>query len=444
MFHLDESEFREAKGLLRNLIQIDTTNPPGNEAPAVELLRQTLEADGIGCTVLEPAPKRSNLVARLCGDGSRDPLLLNSHLDVVPADPSRWTHPPFAGQEEDDCIWGRGAIDMKGFAVMAMTVLQLLKRNGVSLKRDVIFTAVADEERNCEFGSAYLVKQHPGLVNAEYVINEVGGFNIVLQGKRFYLVQVAERGIARFRIVVRGEPGHSARPTSGSAVEKAARILTRLTQARLPHHVSTPMREFLFAKAKYANPIEAMVLRLLTRPGIGKALLHTLVPRGPLRTALQANLSNTICPTIIEAGSAINVMPSEVVIQVDGRTTPSSSAAELEQELRALLDPDTECELVHAEPATAFSTSTPFYEAICEVLRERDPAAEILPYMIYGSTDSRNYAKLGSLCYGFYPVQLPEDLDFSAMFHGDDERIPVDGFRFGIETLYDLVVRLVT
>lgn len=444
MFHLDDSSFAESKRLLKSLLRIDTTNPPGNERPAIDLVHKELAAEGIECKIIEPKAQRANLIARLQGDGSSEPLLLNSHLDVVPADASKWTHPPFAAVEEDGCIWGRGAIDMKGFAVMALEVFRMLKRNGVPLKRDVIFACVADEEQTCEFGSAYLVKHHPDLVRAEYVINEVGGFNIMLRGKRFYLVQIAERGIARFRITVRGEPGHAAKPTADTAVSRAAEVLTKLSKARLPHHVSDPMREFLLEKAKFSNPVEAAVLKLLTYPKIGQMILHTLVPAGTLRTALQANLANSVCPTILNAGSAINVMPSEVVIDVDGRTTPSSSASQLMGEIKGLLGPGPEVELVHQEQGAAFSSDTPFYEAIKEVLRERDSTGEVLPYMIYGATDSRNYAQLGATCYGFYPLQLPEDLDFSSMFHGHDERIPVDGLRFGIETLYDLVLKLVT
>jgi len=444
MFQLDDATFQESKDILKSLLRINTSNPPGNERPAVDLLQGILEKDGFDTMVLEPAPQRANLVSRLKGDGSEKPLLLSSHLDVVPADPSKWKHPPFDGVEAEGCIWGRGAIDMKGFAIMALMVYRLLKRNGVQLKRDIIFASVANEETDCTYGSAYLVDEHPELIRAEYVINEVGGFNIKLQGRRFYLVQVAERGIARLRITVQGEPGHSARPTPDTAMAKAAKILTKLSKARLPHHVSPPMREFLLAKAKYANPIEKLVLHGLTNPTIGPLLLHSVVPAGHVRNALKANLSNTVCPTIVNAGSAINVVPSEVVIQVDGRTSPSSNGNELLEEVRQLLGPEPKIELVHEETPAAFTSETPYFEAIRDVLKARDPEGEVLPYLVFGATDSRNYARLGSICYGFYPLQLPDDLDFSAMFHGHNERIPTDGFRFGIETLYDLVLKLAT
>jgi acetylornithine deacetylase/succinyl-diaminopimelate desuccinylase-like protein len=441
---LSPTEFEEAKALLQALLRVDTSNPPGNERAAAELIQSALAQDQIQPVWLEPAPGRVNLVSRLAGDGSAPPLLLSCHLDTVPANPARWTHPPFSGEERDGFIWGRGAIDMKGFAVMALTVFRRLRRSGRQLKRDVIFAAVADEERECEFGSAFLVREHPDLVRAEYCINEVGGFSIDLHGTRCYLIQVAERGLARLRIRVPGPPGHGAKPCPDGSVARAAVVLKRLAEARLPHHWNEPSARFLEGLIRLSRPIEGAVLSALRHPGLGHFLLHHLVPPGEKRLALQSILSNTVNPTVIRAGETINVVPSEVIIEVDGRVVPGSSAAELVAETRAIIGPEPEIELIHEEAPTVFSPDTAVFAEMKRTLQELDPGAEVLPYPIFGVTDSRNYAKLGTICYGFYPLPLPPGIQFSSLFHGDDERIPVEGFGFGIEALERLVLRLAT
>lgn len=439
---LDDSVFAEAKTVLRDLLRIDTTNPPGNERPAVDYIDRLLKQAGIETTILEPQPTRANLVARLKGDGSEPPILLSCHLDVVPADPSRWTHPPFEAVEADGAIWGRGAIDMKGFAAMALAVFLQLKRQNVPLRRDVIFAAVADEEEGCDLGSAYLVDHHPDLIRAEYVINEVGGFSVQIMGKRYYLVQTAERGIAWLRVRVQGPPGHASQPFPEAAATEAGRVLRKLAKSRLPHHVSEPARRFITGLAKAANPLHGLILKGLLHPILGKLILHTLIPKGQIRRSMQANLSNTVNPTIIRAGSKINVIPSEFVIDLDGRVVPGSGPEALLREVRELIGEQHKIEFIRSEPATTFSSDTPVFEEIVKVIRERDPEGIVLPYIIPGFTDSRHYARLGSICYGFYPLKLPDDLEFGKMFHGDDERIPLESFRFGIEALYELVRRV--
>jgi len=228
------AEVEEAKDLLKALLRIDTSNPPGCEGPAAELLRRELDLDGLPSSWIEPAPGRVNLVSRLPGDGSAKPLLLSCHLDTVPADPARWTRSPFGGEEAEGSSGVAARSHMKGFAAMAFTVFRRLKRQGIRLKRDVIFAAVADEERECEYGSAFLVKHHPDLIRAEYCINEVGGFSIVVEGTRCYLIQVAERGLARLRVRVSGAPGHGAKPCPDGAVAHAGEILTKLAGALAP------------------------------------------------------------------------------------------------------------------------------------------------------------------------------------------------------------------
>lgn len=442
MFRLDAASLEESKQLLRNLIRIDTSNPPGNEAAAARYLQSVLEADGISTVWLEPEPGRANLVARLAGDGSERPILLSSHLDVVPAKGKDWQYPPFEGVEADGCIWGRGAVDMKGFAAMAVAVIRQIHRRRQPLKRDLIFAAVADEESGCTLGSTYLVNHHPELVRAEFAINEVGGFHVDIRGRRFYLIQRAERGVAWLRLTYRGAPAHSSMPVRDSCLAQAAKAITALHTRPFPHHPNAAALDFLDTISRNSPWPEKLVLRALRHPRLGALLLQSVVPAGTQRQNLQASLSNSVTPTVVRAGHKTNVLPSEVVIELDGRIVPGSSLEELIRELRNLIGPGGELEILTEHAPVQVSTHTEFYRNIEQVLLERDPEATPAPYLISGFTDSWNWAKLGTACYGFYPLRLPPGFDFAALFHGVDERIPVEGLRFGIECLHDLLERV--
>jgi acetylornithine deacetylase/succinyl-diaminopimelate desuccinylase-like protein len=445
-FALSEAEFAEAVATLRDLLRIDTTNPPGNERPAAELIAEWLRADGLSPEFAGATDERPNLICKLPCDlparEKRRPLVLSCHLDVVPADPARWKHPPFAGVEAEGCLWGRGAIDMKGFAVMALTVFRLLKRRGVSLDRDLIFAAVADEEAGAELGSQWLVEHRPDLLggDSEYVLNEVGGFTLHQGGRRFYPVQIAEKGIAWLRLTAHGRPGHSSLPNRENALADLAWAIDRIARARLPWHPSEPARAFLTG---LAGPVAAS---LLLQSVIGPRLLPLAIADPDRRAAVEAILRNTANPTLIrDGGSKINVIPGAASVEIDGRLAPGQTAADLIRELRAVLrDPNGrkyEIEILKNSKAVVFSPETPLFHAIRETVVERDPGSVVVPSIVPGFTDSKNYARLGATCYGFYPLRLPPELNFAALFHGDNERIPLDGFRWGIETLGALLVR---
>lgn len=445
-FVLSDSEFAEAVATLRDLLRIDTTNPPGNERPAAELIAGLLRADGLTPEFAGASPGRPNLACKLPGGArgveDRRPMVLSCHLDVVPADPARWTHPPFAGVEVDGCLWGRGAIDMKGFAVMALTVFRLLKRRGAALNRDLIFAAVADEETGAELGSQWLVDHRPDLLGGEpeYVLNEVGGFTLHQRGRRFYPVQVAEKGVAWLRLTARGQSGHSSLPTTDNALVHLAWAIDRIARARLPWHPSEPARDFL---AGLAGSVAAS---LLAAPAIGPRLLPLAIADRTQRASVEAILRNTANPTVIRnGGTKINVIPGDASVEIDGRLAPGQSAGDLVRELRSVLrDPDGqryEITILRTSEAAVFPADTPLFQAIRDTVTERDPGAVVVPSIVPGFTDSKNYARLGATCYGFYPLRLPPDLNFAALFHGDDERIPLEGFRWGIETLGTLLGR---
>ncbi len=444
---------RSASDLLKSLIRIDTSNPPGNEIEAIDLLAWHCSGEGFTPDIVGPDPKRPNLVVKLEADAAKcihRPLVLSCHLDTVPADPARWTHPPFSAHEEDGYIWGRGAIDMKGFAAMAFTAISLLKRSHLQLNRDVIFAAVADEEAGTDLGSKWLVDERPDLLGTdpEYVINEVGGFTIHQKGRRFYPVQVAEKGIGWLRLTARGTPGHSSLPSNDSAVANLAEAVAAIGRAQLPWHPSREARDFIEGMAAPQGGLARRISRLLCHPFFGPSLLPLVIPNIGHRASVEAILRNTANPTRFANGSSINVLPGKASVDIDGRLAPGQTAENLIKELGEVLGKSlrgkVEFEIIRESPATSFTTDTSLYREIEQVINDRDSEGIVVPSMISGFTDSHNYAKLGATCYGFYPLQLPKGLEFAALFHGDDERIPIKGFHWGIITLMQLLSRFLT
>ena len=435
----------EAIAHFKALLRIDTTNPPGNEVAAADYIASVLDAEGIEYQRFEPKPGRGSLVARLRGDGSKGPLLLNGHLDVVPVDLDFWTHPPFDAVEADGCIWGRGAIDMKNMVTMGLMALLLAKRTGQKLERDLIFAAVADEEAGSHEGALHLVEEHPEVVRAEYVLNEVGGHTLYMGESRFYPIQVSEKGICWFEMTVDGEPGHGSMPRPDNSVVRLGRALERLGSTRLPQHNLPIVEDFLRALAAGAPFPQNKVLPLLLEPRLAGTLLG-LLEKQNLETAIGINamLRNTASPTMAMAGKKVNVIPSSAKARVDGRILPGQSVEQFLAEVARVVGPEVKLNVFDHHDGTVFDADTPLYDTICRVLGRRDPGGTPVPYMIPGFTDSFAYARLGATCYGFSPVRLGPELNFTRMYHGHDERIPVDGFTWGLRTLWDVVCETCT
>ncbi len=430
----------EAIAHFKALLRIDTTNPPGNERAAAEYIAGVLAKEGIEHRFFERAPGRASLVARLRGSGKHGPLLLNGHLDVVPADPDHWTHPPFEAVEADGCIWGRGAIDMKNMVTMGLMSLLLAKRTGLALDRDLIFAAVADEEAGSHEGALFLCEEHPEEVRAEYVLNEVGGHTLYMGASRFYPIQVSEKGICWFELTAHGEPGHGSMPRPDNSVVRLARALERLGTTRLPQHVTPVVEGFLRTLAAGAPFPQSKVLPLILSPTLAGTLLD-LFRKQNLEQAIgiDAMLRNTASPTMLEAGRKVNVIPSSATARVDGRILPGQSLHDFLAQVQAVIGDDVKITVLDHHDGTVFSEKTPLYDTIVRVLRQRDPDGLAVPYMIPGFTDSFAYARLGATCYGFSPVRLGPELNFTRMYHGHDERIPVDGFTWGLRTLWEVI-----
>lgn len=425
---------------LKALLRIDTTNPPGNERPAADYIARVLETEGIEHSLVESEPGRANLVARLRGEGRGGALLLNGHLDVVPAERERWTHDPFGAVEEGGYIWGRGAIDMKNMVAMALTTLVLLKRAGARLGRDVVLAAVADEEAGSRRGSLFLCEQHPDLVRAEYVLGEVGGHTVHLGGRRYYPVQVAEKGVCWFEMVAEGEPGHGSMPHPHNAVVRLAKAVAALGSVRLPHHAHPVVANFLRTVARGARSPERHLTPLLLEPRLAGHLLRLLERAKPSQAkGLNAMLRNTATPTKLEAGVKVNVIPSHARASVDGRVVPGQTIAAFLDEVRRVVGPDVALNVIEAHDGPVFPADTLLYDAISAAITRHDPEGVAVPYMIPGFTDAFAYAKLGAVCYGFTPLRLGPELDFTSLYHGHDERIPREGFAWGLRVLYELV-----
>ena len=446
-------ELEAATQLLQDLLRVDTTNPPGNEREATDLVARHCLSLGLHPEVVGPHSERPNLVAKWSADPAKRterPLILSCHLDVVPADPARWTHPPFSGHHDGEYIWGRGAIDMKGFAVMGLAALTRLVREELPINRDVIFVAVCDEEAGTRNGSEWLVDKRPDLLggNPEYVINEVGGFTIYQHGQRFYSIQIAEKGVAWLRLTVEGQPGHSSLPLEDNAIVSLAKAIEAIGSTKLPWHPSPEADRYVRGFTKPEGGIAHKLSPLLLHPFWGPRLLPYAVVSPNKRATVEGVLRNTANPTCLAGSPVINTIPGSASVDIDGRLAPGQTAESLIKELTAIIRPvlgdNYKFTVLQESPPVTSTSETPLYREIVETLKQADPGSHVMPSIIPGFTDSRNYAKLGAHCYGFYPLRLPEEIDFATLFHGDDERIPEAGFHWGITTLTGMLRKFLT
>lgn len=432
----------DAKRLCQQLLQIDTTNPPGNERAAADLVVAALRDVGLQPEIFEGAPQRTNVVVRHRGTGKQPPLLLTAHLDVVEADPAKWDVPPFSGREHDGCLWGRGAIDMKNMAAMCTAILRRLAADNVTLDRDVIFAAVADEEAGCDLGSRFLVENHRAKVEAEYAIGESGGFSLHLGDTTFYPIQVAEKGFCWIKARITGEPGHGSMPRRDSVVTKLGEALVKLGGAAMPVHTTKYVTDFLDdLRARQPTLIQPLV-KLLARPPL-LARVARMLPGASIARSFSALLSNTAAATVVRAGNKTNVIPGLAEFEIDGRTLPGQTDDDLLRELREVLGPEVELTVMKsAPPVMTEPIASPVFDIIKRQIERREPEAAVIPYMIPGFTDAKYFTQMGARWYGFSPVKIEKGsgIRFADMFHGHNERVPVAGLAWGTEVL-DAVVR---
>jgi len=447
---------------LRELIRIPSVNPPdggpdvaagrdprGGEAAAARHCAEVLGSAGIEAEVIEITPGRGSCVARIAARGAptEPPLILLSHLDVVPVDGESWSRDPFGGELVDGVVWGRGAVDMKNMVAMELGVMLALARSGAELRRDVIFAAVADEEAGGEHGARGLVEQRPELFHdatgrpAAAALNEVGGYSITLGERRFYTIQVAEKGIAWTRLRTTGTPGHGSMPHADNAAIKLAAAVTAIAadQARRPARVIPVVAEFLEAIG-----LGEVAARAETDPAGASALMAELVADPVMRRSLDAMLRDTVTPNVIRSGKKVNVIPGAGEAEVDVRTLPGTDQAALLAHLQEVVGEGAAVEAVVVLPPVEWPADAEIVGLMHEALRSADREAASVPMMITPGTDAKALSTLGIPCYGFAPLRLEPDVPFLSLFHGHDERVPVSALAFGLPVLAEVVARYAT
>jgi acetylornithine deacetylase/succinyl-diaminopimelate desuccinylase-like protein len=419
----------EVAGICRDLIRIDTSNPGDHSGPgerqAAEHVAALLAEVGLEPTVLESHPRRTSVVARIAGqDPGREALLIHGHLDVVPAHAPDWQYPPFEGEIADGCVWGRGAIDMKDMDAMMLAVVRQRQREQRPPARDVVLAFTADEEAGGTWGARWLVEQHKDLFEGvTEAVGEVGGFSLTLGRQRLYLLQTAEKGMAWLRLTARGTAGHGSMVQPDNAVTELAEAIGRLGRHEWPVRLLPSVGAFLEGAA------EALGVEFV--PNDPGPLLSKI---GTVSRIVGATLRNTVNPTVLKAGYKVNVVPQAAVAEVDGRFLPGYEE-EFYAELDRVLGPGVTREFIHTDIALQTTPDGALYEAMTSALVAEDPEAKVIPYCLSAGTDAKSFSRLGMRCFGFTPLRLAPDLDFSGMFHGVDERVPLDGLRFGVRVL---------
>ncbi|MGY1771014.1 M20/M25/M40 family metallo-hydrolase [Blastococcus sp. SYSU D00813] len=421
----------EVAELLSDLIRIDTTNTGDTatgkgERAAAEHVAGLLDEVGIGSEVYESERGRASLVARIPGtDSSRPPLLVHGHLDVVPADPAEWSVHPFSGEVRDGYVWGRGAVDMKDMDAMVLALVRDWARTGVRPERDIVLAFLADEEAGGTLGARWIVDEHPDLfADCTEAISEVGGFSITVRDDlRLYLVQTAEKGLAWMRLTASGRPGHGSFVHDDNAVTRLCQAVARIGSTRLPTVLTPPMRAFLDAVSDaYGIEID---------PDEPEQALARL---GSISRMIGAALRNTANPTMLDAGYKTNVIPGTASATVDGRFLHGQEE-EFERQLASLIGEGVQREWIVHDQAVETTFDGPVVDAMVAALRSEDDGARPVPFTMSGGTDAKSFERLGIRCFGFSPLRLPPELDFAALFHGIDERVPVESLRFGIRVL---------
>ena len=422
---------RDAARFAADLIRIDTTNRGGGDAwerPAAEYVAARLAEAGLEPVLLESAPGRANVVARVSGTGApQGALLLHGHLDVVPADPAAWSVPPFSGEIRDGVLWGRGAVDMKNADAVLLALVSHWAREGARPQRDLVLAFTADEEDTAQFGAQWLVERHPELFEGcTEAIGESGAFTFHAgPGLRLYPVASAERGTAWLKLTAHGHAGHGAKPNAENAVTRLAEAISRIGNHAWPVRLIPTVKAALdaIAAAVGAGPI-----------GAGVTAAELLAPLGAAAALVAGTVRNSANPTMLQAGYKLNVIPGEAVGYVDGRVLPGFS-----REFRATLDeltgPDVSWEYVHQEVPLEAPLDVPLMAGMARALLAEDPGSTVVPYCMSGGTDAKQFARLGMACYGFTPLVLPAGYDYYAMFHGTDERIPLSALASGVRIM---------
>ncbi|MGW7451294.1 M20/M25/M40 family metallo-hydrolase [Streptomyces sp. NPDC054787] len=430
---VDETALAEAVEFTSGLIRIDTTNRGGGdcrERPAAEYVAERLAAAGLEPVLLERTPGRTNVVARIEGtDPGAEALLVHGHLDVVPAEASDWSVDPFSGEVRDGVVWGRGAVDMKNMDAMVLAVVRAWARAGVKPRRDIVIAYTADEEDSAVDGSGFLADRHPHLFEGcTEGISESGAFTVHAgRGQALYPIAAGERGTAWLKLTAHGTAGHGSKPNRANAVSRLAAAVARIGAYEWP--------------VQLTDTVTACIVELAAVQGLsvdprlpGFDLDAVLAKLGPAAVLVEATARNSANPTMLSAGYKLNVIPGEATGYVDGRMVPGGEAAFVAT-LDELTGPDVRWEFEHREVALQAPVDGRTFAVLRESVERFDPDGHVVPFCMAGGTDAKQFSRLGITGYGFSPLKLPPGFDYWALFHGVDERVPVEALHFGVRVL---------
>ncbi len=423
----------DAIRICRDLIRIPSVNygeGKGNEREVAEYIVASLSEVGIPSKIYESAPNRCNVIAKIEGSNKdRAGLVLHGHIDVVPAAAEEWQVDPFSAQIKDGAIWGRGAVDMKNVDAMILAIVRNWAQKGVKPPRDILLAFFADEEAGSTYGSRWMVKEHPEVfAGCNQAVSEVGGFSVTLRnGKRLYLIEAAQKGIHWFKLSANGQAGHGSFINSENPVTKVAEAVAKIGKYDWPQTYTAAVNELFGAIAKALDkPLSTDYRELLVEiPSVARMIAATL--------------QNTANPTMLEAGYKANVIPKEAHAIIDGRFLPGYETV-LNATIREIVGPDIKIETITRDIALEVPFEGPLVETMKSAILKLDPEAIPVPYLMSGGTDNKALSELGIVGYGFSPLRLPADLDFMALFHGVDERIPLESLEFGVKALEDFLL----
>ncbi|ROQ40917.1 acetylornithine deacetylase/succinyl-diaminopimelate desuccinylase-like protein [Frondihabitans sp. PhB188] len=429
----EQTDLDETAAIARDLIRFDTTNYGGGrsngETDAAEYVAAKLEELGLTPLMFESEPGRHSVLAKVPGrDQTKPGLVVHGHLDVVPADPANWSVDPFGGEVRDGMLWGRGAVDMKNMDAMMLTSVGDLLRSGQQPERNLVLGFLADEEAGGVLGSHFLVKNHPELFDGMgEAISEVGGYSTFIDGKRAYLLQTGEKALIWIKLIARGTAGHGSQMIRDNAVTRLAEAVTVLGRQEWPVELTDTTTGLLREVSRIlgVDPEQIAPDELVLKTGTASGFI-----KGSLRV--------TTNPTVLQAGYKHNVIPDTAEALVDIRCMPGDEQKVLAQ-VRELIGDDIEIETIHTDIGLETEFGGPLVESIKSTLDKHDPGAPVLPYLLSGGTDNKALSLLGIKGYGFAPLRLPEEMDFPAMFHGVDERVPLEALTFGSRVLRDLL-----
>ena len=426
--------------LLQNLIRFNTTNPPGNEEDCIKFLNSLLTEAGFKTKLIAKTPKRPNLITRLSGSGKAPPLLLYGHVDVVPTENQNWKYPPFEAKIADGYLWGRGTLDMKGGVAMMVAALLRAKTENLNPPGDIVLTIVSDEESGGNYGTKFLVENHPDLFkNIRYAIGEFGGFTFYIGKKKFYPMMVSEKQSCYIKATISGPSGHGSLPLRGGASAKLAVLLQNLDNYSLPVHIDKAVEMQLKTLISNLPFPTNLLIHMLTIPAFTNKILKIM---GKNRDTFDPLLHNTVNVVNVHGGEQIWGIPGSIEVGLAATLLPGYGSQDILDELKNIIGNEVELEVLDFVPVPS-EPDMGLFDILKDILHEADPEGIPLPILLASPTDARHFLRLGIQTYGFLPMQLPRELDINRLFHSANERIPLETVKFGTDNIYKLLQRFI-